>query len=197
MSDLADRRAKLRQYINSHCIARVPKGSKELPSLEGRGFYTWQFYLRRALLEADFLEFIGADFWDRFESIYQQRRFQLAGVESAALPVIITILMEAKRRNIEVSAFTIRKERKRYGKRNVIEGQPTSCPVLFVDDLSSPQHNAFWHAVNVIGSADLTMFEHGYVVIMKGRSDETRTITTSIGNVTLSSIFTLDDFELG
>jgi orotate phosphoribosyltransferase len=196
MSDLTDRRASLRQYISAQCIARVPKGSKELPSIEGRGFYTWQFYLRAALLEPAFLEFIATDFWDRFEPIFRQSRFQLAGVESAALPVIVAILMEARRRSIEVSAFTIRKERKRYGKRNIVEGQPTSSPVLFVDDLSSPQHNAFWHAVNVIGSCNLAMFEHGYVVVMKARGDDTRTIATSIGDVTLSSIFTLDDFEL-
>src|SRR5258708_4500098 len=54
---------RLRSFINEKCIDRVPEGSKELPSIIPGEFYIWQFYLRAATLEAEFLDYIAASFW--------------------------------------------------------------------------------------------------------------------------------------
>lgn len=186
----------LRNKINHHGIFRVPPKSKEMPSMNGTGFYTWQFYLRSALLDARSLQTISNDFWNRFEESYRACPFQIAGVEAAAVPIITALVCSAAERGITLDAFTIRKERKAYGRRNLIEGSPSDLPVLFVDDLTSPQHNAFWHAVHALSVHGLRLAEDAYVLVRKQESAVSPRIATSIGTVTVHSLFTLDDFAL-
>ena len=186
----------LRNKINDHGIFRVPPRSKEMPSMNGTGFYTWQFYLRSALLDAGSLQTISSHFWSRFEQAYRTRPFQIAGVESAAVPIITALICSAADRGITLNAFTIRKERKAYGRRNLIEGAPNDLPVLFVDDLTSPQHNAFWHAVHALSVHGLRLAEDAYVLVRKQESAVSPYIATSIGTVMVHSLFTLDDFAL-
>jgi len=141
-------RETLRQLINDNCIYRVPPGSKELPWMEGNGHYGWQFYLRKAVLDPKAIQLIAADFWRRYAPYFKANPFQVAGVEAAAVPILTAIIWHGfERFGFEVNGFTIRKERKKYGLQNLIEGIPSSEPVLFVDDLTSPAHNAFWHFV--------------------------------------------------
>ena len=85
---------KLRVYIDENCIVRVPAGSRELPAIDGKGFYRWQFYLRSALLEGRFLDTIARTFWDRFSERYTRAPFQLAGVKSASLPITTAPLLK-------------------------------------------------------------------------------------------------------
>lgn len=189
-------RRKVRDLINDGCIARVPEGSKELPSLGGHGYYVWQFYLRRALLDPLCLQVLCDDFWQKFHDRFASRRFQLAGVESAAVPIITALVIDWAKRGRDLNAFTIRKNRKTYGKRNLIEGMPTEEPVLFIDDLTSPQHNAFWHAMHTLSLHGLSISGHGYVLVLKMKSQVPPLIETSMGPVVLDSLFTLDDFSL-
>lgn len=186
----------VRDIINNECIARVPSGSKELPSIDGKGFYTWQFYLRRAVLDPICLQVLCDDFWYKNESNFKQQPFQIAGVESAAVPMITAIVLNGAERGHNVNAFTIRKERKAYGLRNLIEGRANSYPVLFVDDLTSPQHNAFWHTIYAIKTIGLKLNGLGYVLVLKKKADESRIIETSLGNIVIESLFTLSDFSM-
>jgi orotate phosphoribosyltransferase len=185
----------VRNLINDTCIQRVPKNSRELPKMGG-GFYTWQFYLRNALLDATCLRLIGEDFWNKNETLFRERPFQVAGLESACVPLLVAIVLEAAKRGIKVNAFTIRKTRKEYGLRNIIEGCPTSEPVFFVDDLTSPQHNAFWAVMNVLQLQGLKINLFGYVLVLKKMATEPRVIETSMGFMTIQSLFTLSDFDL-
>jgi len=182
--------------INDECIVRVPRGSKELPALNGTAYYTWQFYLRRVLLDPHCLRLICDDFWSRFEQRFRADPFQLAGVESAAVPLITALVIDGARRGLDGTAFTIRKNRKDYGLRNLIEGRPSARPVLFVDDLTSPQHNAFWHAIHAISLAGLKLNGCGYVLVRKQNAEESRVIETSMGRVIIESLFTLSDFSM-
>jgi orotate phosphoribosyltransferase len=186
----------VRDIINTECIVRVPSGSKELPALGGKGYYTWQFYLRRALLDPFCLKVICNDFWNKNTELFKQQSFQLAGVESAAVPLITALILSGERRGYKVNAFTIRKARKEYGKRNFVEGNPSTEPVLFIDDLTSSEHNAFWHAIHVIGQEKLMLCSIGYVLVLKNKEEESRIIKTSLGNVTIQSLFNLNDFAL-
>lgn len=186
----------LRDTINDKCIVRVPSGSKELPALDGQGYYTWQFYLRRVLLDPHCLQLICEDFWNRFEQLFKLDPFQLAGVESAAVPLITALVIDGARRRLDLNAFTIRKNRKTYGLRNLIEGSPSNRPVLFVDDLTSPQHNAFWHAIHAISQSGLKLNGRGYVLVRKQNVEASPVIETSIGRVTIDSPFTLSDFSM-
>lgn len=186
----------VRGLINDTCIQRVPKNSRELPKMGGGGFYTWQFYLRNALLDPTCLRLIGEDFWNKNEGLFREKQFQVAGLESACVPLVVAIVMEAAKRGIKVNAFTIRKTRKEYGLRNIIEGCPTSEPVFFVDDLTSPQHNAFWAVMNVLQLQGLKINLFGYVLVLKKHATESRIIETSMGYMTVQSLFTLSDFDL-
>jgi orotate phosphoribosyltransferase len=194
--EYAERLERVRELINDHCIARVPRGSKELPALGGRGYYSWQFYLRRAVLDPDCLHVVCHDFWTKFEERFRATPFQLAGVESAAVPLITALVLDARQRKHDLRAFTIRPERKTYGKRNIIEGSPSELPVVFIDDLTSPQHNSFWHAMHAISSVGLKPYSHGYVLVLKQAASETRAIPTSMQRVFIESLFTLSDFDL-
>lgn len=194
-NDGAMSRKKLRDTINDKCIVRVPNGSKELPALDGQGYYTWQFYMRRVLLDPDCLQLICEDFWKKFEQLFNLEPFQLAGVESAAVPLITALVIDGARRNLDINAFTIRKTRKAYGLRNLIEGSPSGHPVLFVDDLTSPQHNAFWHAIHAISQSGLKLNGRGYVLVRKQNAETCPVIETSMGRVKIDSLFTLSDFS--
>lgn len=187
---------ELLAYIDENCIARVPAGSRELPSIDGKGFYRWQFYLRSALLEARFLDMIARTFWDRFSERFARAPFQLAGVESASLPIITALLLEAHRRGHATHAFSIRKTRKEYGLRNIVEGRPANLPVMLVDDLTSPQHKALWHAVNVLQAEGLRLYETCFVIVSKVPRETAGQINTSIGSIAIEHLFDLDDFGL-
>src|SRR5262249_39397731 len=158
----------LRSDINHHGIARVPVGSHELPAYEGRGFYDWQFYLRAPLLKPSNLNYIAVYFWSMFLAKFKQQPFQLCGVEAASVPIITALLLGGKGNGLDVSAFTIRKERKEYGLRNVIEGTPTNQPVLYVDDLTAPEHKTIWYAINQLAQLRLKLYPHAFVVVFKG-----------------------------
>jgi orotate phosphoribosyltransferase len=175
---------------------RVPNGSKELPALDGLGYYTWQFYLRRVLLDPHCLQLICEDFWNKFEPLFKLEPFQLAGVESAAVPLITALVVDGAKRRLDLGAFTIRKNRKTYGLRNLIEGSPSGRPVLFIDDLTSPQHNAFWHAIHAISMIGLKLNGRGYVLVRKQDAQACPAIETSMGRVTIDSLFTLSDFSM-
>jgi orotate phosphoribosyltransferase len=188
--------ARLRKLINSKCIARVPKGSRELPSIDGKGFYGWQFYLRSALLDPQSLMTICDNFWEKFETVFVREPFQLAGVEQAALPLITAIILDGYKRGHRLSGFGIRKLRKTYGLRNFIEGAPNNLPVFLIDDLTSPEHNSLWHAIHVLGAHGLALNGSAYVVVRKASATAPRLIQTSLGALKLESLFTLDDFDL-
>lgn len=195
-ADHAERLLYLKNKINSEGIFRVPENSKELPSIKGAGFYSWQFYLRSVLLDPVSLKVIADDFWSRFSAVFASKPFQIAGVEAAAVPILTAIILGGAERGLTVNAFTVRKERKEYGRRNLIEGKPNNLPVMFIDDLTSAEHKAFWHAIHAFSSHNLSLFEFGYVLVRKQNSHSTPYIGTSIGLVKIESLFTLDDFVL-
>jgi orotate phosphoribosyltransferase len=191
-----EQRELLRDYINRNCIKRVPPDSKELPAMEGGGrHYIWQFYLRSAVLIPKHLNFIANHFWSLFLPRFRQAPFQIAGVEQASVPILTAILLRGA--GLGVPAFTIRKQRKLYGIRNLIEGRfHPSLPVVFLDDLTSPQHSAFWHAVYALSSHGLKLYPYGFVLVRKQEKKDPALINTSIGDTVIESIFTLDDFVL-
>jgi len=190
-------REAARQFISTYCIARVPEGSKELLSREGFEFYRWQFYLRAAFFNPKLLELFASEFCDRFLDLYMRKPFQLCGVESSSLPLMVAIQNEAMQRGVNIPAFAIRKKAKEYGRRNIIEGEPLPAYwCFFIDDIISPNHATFWHAVNVLNNYGLKMAPNLFVVVAKIERQKIAPIQTSHGDILISSIFDLDDFDL-
>jgi len=193
------RERALRDYINDRCIKRVPPNSRELTQMDEPGrFYEWQFYLRAAVLRPDHLNFIAQYFWGLYRERFMQRPFQIAGLESAATPILTSILLTAQAATGRgINAFLVRKERKAFGLRNIIEGIPNDEPVVLIDDFTSPQHITTWNAIRAIIAEKLELYGAGFVVVYKGRwTDVPRKLETSYGDIMIDTIFTLDDFDL-
>jgi orotate phosphoribosyltransferase len=197
-------REALRHYINDHGIARVPQGGQELWALHNSGFYDnkfniWQFYLRDALLKSEHLMFIARCFWTVYKPRFHKRPFQIAGVEQASIPILTTLLLTAPGMGgvNRLHAFTIRKEPKSFGYKNIIEGKPDyNLPVVFIDDLTSPTHATLWHWIRTMRDARLPLYGTAFVVVYKGKRDELKTLPTTIGDVSIETIYTLEDFNM-
>ena len=187
----------LRAHINDHSIKRVPNGSRELLSFDGKGYYPWQFTLRSSLLQPRHLSFVANCFWTVYRNRYIAKPFQIAGVEAGATPVIVAILIAAMGQGLDVHAFSIRKERKHFGRCNIIEGEPNDLPDVVVDELTSPIHETMWIALNSVMEARLKLYGSAFVVVWKGtKVPAPHLIPTSQGNVNIESIYTLEDFDL-
>lgn len=186
-----------RDFVNDYCIARVPPGSKRLPSYQnqGSGYYTWQFYLRAALFNPDTLNVIVKDFLDKYQDIVLENKYQLCGVESASTPLLTGILLEAHKRSRYMHGFSIRKERKPYGLMNWIEGLVLDAPAMLIDDLTSETHKTAIHAAHILDDHGIEMAPHFYAVVFKSRDPE-RKIRLAGNQVTVGSLFDLNDFEL-
>ena len=181
----------------------MPQGSQELWGLGNKGYYDnnfniWQFYLRDALLEPAHLIFIARCFWTVYKPRYEKRPFQIAGVEQASIPILTTLLLTAAAMgNADLHAFTIRKEAKTFGLKNIIEGKPDrDLPVVFVDDLTSPTHATLWHWIRTMRDAGLELYGRAFVVVYKGEKQNLKVIPTTMGDVGIESIYTLEDFNL-
>ena len=160
-------------------------------------WYQWQFYLRRPLLEPRHLTFIARCFWSVYKQRYLQQPFQISGVEQASIPILTAILMTAESVDINLHAFTVRKERKKFGFKNIVEGTPNpELPAVFIDDLTSPTHATLWHWLRVLSEARLKFFPRAFVVVYKGKRADLKEIHTTRGNLGIESIYTLDDFNM-
>jgi outer membrane protein assembly factor BamB len=92
----------------------------------------WLIDMRRLFLHRDTLELIAREFWARFD---QHQPFQIAGMETAAIPLLTALMIYAPRDRGVVNAVIIRKERKITGLCNPIEGELTDLPIVLVDDI--------------------------------------------------------------
>jgi len=95
------------------------------------GQFGWLFDLRRVFMRREALEQIAHEFWVRHAELGP---FQLAGLETAAIPLLTALLLLAPPERGEVNGFIVRKDRKTTGMGNVIEGAVSDLPVVLVDD---------------------------------------------------------------
>ena len=144
----------MRKYIDEKCIFRqgdnweidcredksfmaAKRNTNLLPPPLGK-CYTWQFYLRRGCFDSTFNSILSQMFIYQVERTIGHFNFQLSGLETAATPMLSAIPLVARNFGIELNSFLVKKEQKRYGIRNWIEGQiKAGVPVLIIDDLIS------------------------------------------------------------
>ncbi|MGC4062544.1 MAG: PQQ-binding-like beta-propeller repeat protein [Aquabacterium sp.] len=98
----------------------------------------WLIDLRSVFMHAPTLELIVRAFWDRFQ---HAPAFQVAGMETAAIPLLTGILLGAPK-DRHVNGIIIRKDRKSYGLGNALEGQATGEPVILIDDVMNSGKSA-------------------------------------------------------
>ena len=96
------------------------------------GYCEWMLDLRRVFMDPHAIEICAEAFWERFKDAGP---LQVAGFETAAIPLVTAIGIRGKAHGRKVNCFYVRKERKRTGLCGFIEGIPNRDPVIVVDDL--------------------------------------------------------------
>ncbi len=120
---------------------------------------------------------------------------QLAGTESASTPLLTAFVLEADRCGHPVNAFSIRKEAKKYGLKNWIEGAPTDQPVILVDDLVSQIHYTMLHAMRVLDAHEIPLSGHIYAAVYKTHTPDVP-IERGSKKYMVNHVFSLKDFDL-
>lgn len=125
-----------REFVINNCLERRSK-KNPLPGKASGSRYTWMFYLRRGLYNSEFGVSIAKMFLFRMFNEQGKAPFQLAGLESGAVPLLTGISQTARLLyGLDINVFSIRKEQKTYGLKNWIEGTPLAdVPVVIVDDI--------------------------------------------------------------
>lgn len=99
---------------------------------EGMHPSPWMFDFKRILLDPQFLDAYARLFLKEHDALPV---FQVAGLESGALPLISAIVLQAHKQGKDVSGFFIRRSRKKNGTQNRIEGAVTAAPIILIDDI--------------------------------------------------------------
>lgn len=136
----------LKKFILSECIEKPEQFMfGKLPGTR----YSRQYYLANGLYNTEFLEKVTDCFYFLIKEKIGNFEFQIAGREWSSIPLLTSIPLLLKiRYGIVLNSFMIKRERKKYGKHNYIEGTPNNLPVLIVDDLSNSTDSfVFCHSV--------------------------------------------------
>lgn len=184
------------KYINDNCIIRNTK----MPAKKKGDTYTWMFYLRNGLFNAEFLINVGQMFVYKMERIDPTFNFQISGLETAATPMLASIPMVAKVMGIDINSFVVRKERKEYGLLNMLEGIPNSKMVVMVDDLCN-SGNSMAICLRRLHAEGITVANAAFCLVNKSNKDvhTDERLTSDMylpPEIKVVSLFTLDDFDL-
>ena len=121
----------MRNFIQEHCIVK-----KTMPGKLPGTTYTWMFYLRNGLFNADFLQYASEMMLYRLYEEIGSFKFQICGAETAGTPLAASLPLIAKMNNIQLGSFVVRKEQKTYGLMNWHEGMVfKDIPYVLIDDL--------------------------------------------------------------
>ena len=146
-----------REVLRSLVQSQVFITSPEVPIIgkNGIGRPAWIFDFRAVLLQPDFLDAYADFFWDTHTDLPP---FQVCGIETAGIALVAAIVMKGHSRGKKVNGLYVRKSRKKDGLLKVIEGTPTSEPVVVVDDiLNSGQ--SMHRALTILTDAQLPILE--------------------------------------
>lgn len=184
------------EYIDRYCIVRVPPGNQPMLGKAPGTTYVWQFYLRRGLFNPDFNEMVAHLFLDLVQEKIGHFDFQIAGLETASTPLLVSIPMVARRFGIEINAFSVRKNRKEYGIHNWIEGVVyRDKPVLLIDDLCNSSNSMQKAMYTIYGDQKLEFLKFAFAIVNKSE-DVFKNCKTMPDDVQMLSLFSLDDFAL-
>lgn len=120
VSELLETILRIGVHVNGHLISRSGKQQN------------WLIDLRPVLLDPAGLESICQYFWNQNDDLNE---IHIAGVETAAIPLVVGLVSEGHRRGKNVSGLMIRKSRKRTGLGRLVEGNTTFHRAVIVDDV--------------------------------------------------------------
>ncbi|CAB4181378.1 pyrE Orotate phosphoribosyltransferase [uncultured Caudovirales phage] len=195
---LLEMRRWLKNYINHTCIYRAKLGTQRLIGKAPNTSYSWQFYLRRGLFNAKFLNIVGVLFWHQFAERYRNVPFQVTGLETGATPVLVAIAMTSHLFDIDVNVISTRANRKKYGLLNRFEGIiDYNLPVMIVDDMCNSK-DTIVRCLNYVAEEGLRIYDEGWTVVNKDVDGSHPDHDKYIGDsgLKIRSIFSLSEFDL-
>ena len=179
----------LKNTIETKVLKRAREGYRIIGSEEGAEV-PWIFDFRAIFLESELLNAYAEIFWQKYGSQYP---FQVCGMESAAISLVVAIVMKGSERGTPVNGLYVRKSRKRHGLMRQVEGTCTDAPIIVVDDLinSGSTLNKEIKVLAEIGGRVSDVF-----VVISFRDESAYTPLEGLRSVRLQNLFSLKDFGL-
>lgn len=125
-------RERVKRKIEEKCLLR----GVDLPG-KGGSRYSWMFYMRPGLFDPEFMLDVGRMFLHRVREEVGSTDFQICGLETGAVPLIVGLPLVASLEGVHINSFSVRKEPKDYGLMNRLEGVVTKQPAVLVDDIAN------------------------------------------------------------
>lgn len=150
----------------------------------------WILDFRNVLLDAVFLEAIT----DSMLSILRKQvttKVQFGGLESAALPLITSLVLKYSGGNFTVHGFYIRKSRKKSGLLKIIEGEVGEEEIVLVDDILNSGSSVL-KQILILESIGKKVSYLCVIVRFRNESEYSDIIKRGIKII---SLFSLDDFD--
>jgi orotate phosphoribosyltransferase len=126
--------------------------------------------------------------------------FQLAGLETGSTPLLAGIPIIGRVVNIDLNAFSVRKERKQYGLLNWVEGLPNDKPVMLIDDLCNSSMS-MKQCYDVCKNEKLEILNYAFCIVNKVNKkihteDRVKSDMYLPPSIKMLYLFDLDDFNL-
>lgn len=187
----------VRDYINEHCIVRRPEG---MPGKADGDIYTWMFYLRNGLFNGKFMWAVSKMFLYKTYERLGHTEFQIAGLETGSTPLIASIALSSTLLGNEINVVSVRKEQKKYGLRNWIEGIPNEKQVMIVDDLCNSSAS-MRQCYDILRNENLDVLPFAFSIVNKvnkGVHSQARQSGDMYlpQNIQMVYLYDLDDFDL-
>lgn len=165
----------------------LKKEGAAIVSPKDGSFIDWLIDLRRVFLDRSALCAIVAEFWEKYAD---KPSFQIAGMETASIPLLTGILLAAPPNHIDLNALIIRKQRKPAGLGRIIEGELNDKPIVLVDDIVN-SGNSIEKSRAAIAAEGGVLSEVFVVIDFRSRQGMA---WRAAHNLNVISLFSLGDF---
>lgn len=179
-------RNRIKNKIEEKCLLK----NVDLPG-KGGSRYSWMFYMRPGLFDAEFMRDVGEIFIHKVLQEIGNFDFQICGLETGAVPLIVGLPLVASLKKIRINAFSVRKEPKEYGLKNWIEGNPTNQKVLLVDDIINSA-GSLKKCLDITNQHNLEFSGYAFSIIRK----QNPSANHNMPNTKFINIFDITDFGL-
>ncbi|MFA5132142.1 MAG: PQQ-binding-like beta-propeller repeat protein [Candidatus Paceibacterota bacterium] len=158
---------------------------------ENSNTVAWTMDFRKVLLDGEVLSCVVELF---LEKIYKDTitKFQVGGLETAAIPLVTGMVMKAKEQGKTVNGFFIRKSRKKYGLLQMVEGTLGDEDIVLVDDLLN-SGNSIVKQLDILDSLGKKV--RHVCVILTFKDTEVYTEILARG-ITIHSLFSLEELNV-
>lgn len=187
-------------YIDDHCIYRCPPDTTLYGNLPG-SMHTWSVCLRRLTHNPKMLADVCVSLGKEIARDMIGKSYQFVGLETSSIPLITGLQMELwNHYNIQINAFTVRKDRKHYGLFNLIEGIPNKHPVVFIDDTFNTGSTFAKAMYAVERELNLDTTNHMYCIMDLGKLNDKKIVnyTNTKGKehkLFLTSLYNINQFN--